>query len=114
MFEPTCATVTVALLFLHCQHPFPMAVRKFLYDGLLNPLEDLLTGHWAEGPHRRLDDFLNDTELVASQLLLAHSWSLPKVVAAGDIILGILTDMSATRVAWLAGTSRGRLAPHVL
>ena len=95
------------------QHPFPIAVRKFLHDGLSNPMEDLLNGHWAEGPHRLLNDFLNDTELVASQLLLAHSWSLPKVVAAGDIILGILTDMSATRVAWLAGTSRGRLAAHM-
>lgn len=65
------------------------AVEKYLYDGAWNPLKDLLNKPWEEGPHRRLDDFVNDVTLAirTHKLIMEGTWSRPKIIEAGAMVL---------------------------
>ncbi len=67
---------------------------------------DLLNGAWKQGEHRRLDEFVNEDRVImlstgGSIRVLCCEWSMDGAVKAGRLV--------SARVAWMAGTIRGRL-----
>jgi hypothetical protein len=52
-------------------------------------LKELLNKPWEEGPHRRLDDFVNDVTLAirTHKLIMEGTWSRPKIIEAGAMVL---------------------------
>ncbi len=65
--------------------------RKFCFDGRWNPLVDLLNGAWKQGPHRRLDEFVNQDRVImlstgGSTRVLCSEWSMFRAVEAGRLV----------------------------